>query len=317
MMTMKETCVLPVGLSWTQPESSERPTITIEEQRLIQDVAAASVCSPTSACRALLQNGGDLEKALEFLRQAPLDHQDQAAVQQLSQTAVCSAADALRALLQTRGDSTCALTVLLELKKAALLPHEAAVVSQIAQCTSATFDQALVALLQSDGNPQAALATLDRQRQELATSRLPLRPEKPVGKQIFWPQPNDVSPEAIAYRQAETEWEQQRHEALERRYADPYPFCHTEEERLRAEMVSVGLMPPQIGFDNQSRCLSVNQMKAMLAANQKALQAVVKDTFTGDHLPTIGFDAAGNMLPGSQQGVEWLADRLSQAPKVA
>lgn len=315
-MAIEETCVLPMGMNLTHTEQRNQPIITVEDQRLIDAVADASVCSPASAGRALLQTGGDCEKALEFLRQAPLDHQDQAAVRSLSETVVCSAAAALRALLQTRGDSRCALTLLLELKKTHLLPHETAVVTQIAQCTSTTFDEALVALLQTHGDPQAALATLDRQRQALALSQLPPRPEKPVGRQLFWPQPNDISSEAIAYREADAQWVQQRHRALERQHFERYPFCNTEEEKLSAQLVSAGLIPPQIGFDNHSTNLSVGEMKAMLAGHQNAVADALQGV-TGDHLPMICFDVAGGMLPGSQQGLEWLAARWSQAPSVA
>lgn len=286
---------------------------------MVGELVAASYCSPQNAVKVLLQTGGDWEKALHFLQLGSLVNEQRVAVQQLSRAAVCSDADALMALIQMKGDSTHALHVIVQLKKTLLTEHEKAAVSHIATCTSVTFDEALLALVQSHGDPAVALSTLDRHRQqERAMRTLQPAPERPDGKSFMWPMPDDVSEDAIAYKNDMAKWEQQRHNALQRSHFDPSLFSHTPEDRLIEKMVSVGLMPPccEKLCDKKSNSWSADDMRAMLADDNKHLRAAVEGAFTGNHLPTISFNAEHKLSgPVSESDLAYLSKLWDAAPK--
>ena len=73
-----------------------------------------------------------------------------------------------------------------------------------------------------------------------------------------------------------------------------YLFCNNESDRLRQNLVSTGIIPPQIGFDCKPLQYSNETMKNMLYNQQCEEQAVINNFFNS--ITPIAFDGFGNRL---------------------
>lgn len=73
-----------------------------------------------------------------------------------------------------------------------------------------------------------------------------------------------------------------------------YLFCNNENDRLHQNLVSYGLIPPQIGLDCKPLQYSNETMKNMLYNQQCEEQAVINNFFNS--ITPISFDGYGNRL---------------------
>ena len=73
-----------------------------------------------------------------------------------------------------------------------------------------------------------------------------------------------------------------------------YLFCSNENDRLRQNLVSYGIIPPQIGFDCKPLNYTNDTMKNMLYNQQCEEQAVINNFFNS--ITPISFDGFGNRL---------------------
>ena len=73
-----------------------------------------------------------------------------------------------------------------------------------------------------------------------------------------------------------------------------YLFCSNENDRLKQNLVSYGIIPPQIGFDCKPLNYTNDTMKNMLYNQQCEEQAVINNFFNS--ITPISFDGFGNRL---------------------